>query len=222
MDNTALMRRSWRVNAQAWVDSVRGGLIGSRRHVTDSAIVQAVMNLEPGRVLDLGCGEGWLCRTLNAAGIPAMGVDASPELVDAARRSGGEFYLAAYDELPSLQLDLGVFPVIFCNFSLLDDELYSVLCHMKMFLAQAGALLIQTLHPWNIGVDDYRDGWRVESFAGFEGHFSQPMPWYFRSLASWAAVLTNSGFHIHTLSEPLDQKSGRPLSLLMQCRLTAN
>jgi len=213
------MRKSWRVNARAWIDVVRNGLINSRCVATDDAIVKAIIRLKPGRVLDMGCGEGWLCRALAAAEIPAVGVDASPELLDAARRSGGQFHLAAYEALPSLQPELGVFPAIICNFSLLEEGLETVLHHIKAFLEPAGSLLIQTLHPWSgSGGGDYRDGWRAESFIGFGAGFSQAMPWYFRSLSSWVALLAKSGFHIHMLGEPQDPKSGLPLSLLLECR----
>lgn len=58
------IRDSWRANAQAWVDAVRSGRIESRRLVTDQAVLDAVLTPRPRRVLDLGCGEGWLCREL--------------------------------------------------------------------------------------------------------------------------------------------------------------
>jgi 2-polyprenyl-3-methyl-5-hydroxy-6-metoxy-1,4-benzoquinol methylase len=217
-DNAALMMRSWRVNAQSWIEAVRGGLIASRRIATDEAIVNAAMALKPGRVLDVGCGEGWLCRALAAAGVSAVGLDASPELIAAARQSGGgEFYLAAYAELAKLRPGIGAFPVIVCNFSLLEEDAGPVLRHLRQFLEPGGSLLIQTLHP---GGDSDGDGWRVESFAGFEAHFTQAMPWYFRSLTSWSALLTSSGFYIASVLEPLDPQSGTPLSLLLECRLS--
>ena len=42
---------------------------------------KAVLALQPERVLDLGCGEGWLCRALLANEIEAVGIDGVPELV---------------------------------------------------------------------------------------------------------------------------------------------
>ena len=220
-DNAALMMRSWRVNAQAWIEAVRGGLIASRRLATDDAIVNAAMALKPGRVLDVGCGEGWLCRTLAAAGVVAVGLDASPELIAAARHADrGEYNLASYAELANLRPDIGVFPVVICNFSLLEEDVEPVLRHLRQCLEPGGSLLIQTLHPGSGGEDGNGDGWRVESFAGFEACFTQAMPWYFRSLTSWSALLTSSGFSIKSFVEPLDPKSGTPLSLLLECKLS--
>lgn len=77
---------SWQHNAQAWIAAVRGGAIASRRQVTDQAILLAILGRQPQRVLDLGCGEGWLLRALGERGIQAVGVDADPALVQAARR----------------------------------------------------------------------------------------------------------------------------------------
>ena len=220
-DNAALMMHSWRVNAQAWIEAVRGDLIESRRVATDDAIVNAAMALKPGRVLDVGCGEGWLCRVLAAVGVAAVGLDASPELIAAARQSGGgEFYLASYAEMAKLQAVIGVFPVIVCNFSLLEEDIGRVLRHLQQYLEPAGSLLIQTLHPGDGGDDGNRDGWSVESYAGFEARFTQAMPWYFHSLTSWSALLTNSGFYIESFLEPPDPKSGIPLSLLLECKLS--
>lgn len=218
-DKAALITDSWRANALAWIDALRRGLIESRRVATDEAIVHAALALNPVRVLDAGCGEGWLCRTLEERGVSAVGIDAAPELIEEARHAGkGEFHVAAYDKLAELRRSLGLFSAVICNFSLFEEDLRPVLCQLRTFLEPGGRLLIHTLHPWSGAGGDYRDGWRVESFADFGGRFSQAMPWYFRGLTSWAALLTDNGFFIELLAEPSDPKSGMPLSLLLQCR----
>lgn len=94
------LRFSWDVNAHAWTDSVRGGRIASRRLGTDAAILDAIFALAPRRVLDVGCGEGWLARELSRSGIPVLGVDGSETLIERARElGGGDFLVASYQEM---------------------------------------------------------------------------------------------------------------------------
>ena len=51
---------SWERNAANWTRVVREGLIPSRRAGTDAAILDAIAERAPRRLLDIGCGEGWL------------------------------------------------------------------------------------------------------------------------------------------------------------------
>ena len=85
---------------------------------------------------------------------------------------------------------------------------------MKDLLVPGGALMIQTLHPWSVAGGEYQDGWREESFAGFNGDW-QPMPWYFRTLASWLNALDMAGLRLLSLQEPQHPQSAVPQSLLM-------
>ncbi len=211
---------SWSRNADAWTRTVREGGIESRRLVTDAAIVRTVLERRPERVLDLGCGEGWLARALAGQGIGVVGIDVSPELVAAARRAGGgEFHAVAYEALaadPSLAR--GEYDVVVCNFSLLDEHLQPLLAVLRHVLRPGGALVIQTVHPWTAaGEGPYEDGWRTETFVGFGEGFAAPMPWYFRTLSSWTAVLAAAGYALADLREPLHPNTGRPASLILTC-----
>ena len=212
--------RSWSRNAEAWTRTVREGGIESRRLATDAAIVRAVLERRPERVLDLGCGEGWLARALAGQGVRVVGIDVSPELVDAARREGGgEFYAVAYDALAAdPALARGEYDAVVCNFSLLDEHPAPLLASLRRVLRPGGALVIQTVHPWTAaGEGPYEDGWRTETFAGFGEGFAAPMPWYFRTLASWTAVLAAAGYALVELREPLHPNTGRPASLILTC-----
>lgn len=72
----AAVLSAWHENAAPWTEAVRAGQIASRVQVTDQAIVQAVLRQAPQCALDLGCGEGWLCRALSAFDVEMYGVDA--------------------------------------------------------------------------------------------------------------------------------------------------
>lgn len=206
---------SWTANADAWTRVVRERGIESRRLVTDAAVREAILARRPRRVLDVGCGEGWLCRELTAHGIAVTGVDYSEPLIAAARAlGGGEFHHLAGADLAAAAL--GRFDLAVCNFALLADDVAPMLVALRQVVEPDGGLVIQTLHPWTAGGGgEYRDGWRIERFDAFGGDFGQPMPWYFRTLESWLSALSASGWRVESLHEPLHPVSGRPASLLI-------
>ncbi len=213
MSRETRLADSWHDNAAAWTHAVRSGAIASRK-VTDGAILAATLDRRPRKVLDLGCGEGWLMRALTDQGCPVQGVDGSAPLVAAA---GGNALQLSYAELIADPTRAGAgFDVVVANFALLEEELAPLLAALRRIMTADGALLVQTLHPLAAG-PPYRDGWRTEDFRGFGAADWTPMPWYFRTLGSWLALLRESGFVLQGLREPVDEEQ-RPLSLLLEAR----
>lgn len=206
---------AWQHNATPWGLAVRGGQIASRRLVTDDAVLAAVLSRVPATVLDLGCGEGWLVRALVDAGTRALGVDAVAELVEQARQAGGEYRQVSYEQIIAGQFSCQV-DVVVCNFSLLGKEsVEGVLKVLPGLLNPGGALVIQTLHPvLGCGEQAYKDGWRIESWAGFKGAFADPAPWYFRTLANWVALLQGNGWRLLEIREPLHPETQQPASVI--------
>jgi len=215
-DAPARMRESWERNAAAWTEAVREQRIASRRAGTDTAIVDAVLRLAPSRVLDVGCGEGWLARVLAERGVAVVGIDASLALIEAARAlGGGRFEAMTYADVAADALG-APFDVAVCNFALLEENLAPAFDAIARTLGANGRLLVQTVHPWTAcGEATYENGWRLETFAAFGGGFLAPMPWYFRTLGAWIDALAASGFRVERIEEPVDRESGRPLSLLL-------
>jgi len=213
----ARVLESWHTNAAAWTRAVRDQAIESRRLVTDAAIVDAVLARQPRTVLDLGCGEGWLVRALGARGVRGLGVDAVPALVEQARAAGGgEFAVATYEQVAAGRLSTTVDAVV-ANFSLIGDEAVAgVLRRVPSLLAPGGALVIQTLHPMvACGDHPYVDGWREGSWAGFSSDFTDPAPWYFRTLGGWIQLLSDCVLTVVSLGEPLHPVTRKPASLVL-------
>lgn len=217
-DEPARLLRSWDDNATAWTAAVRSGAVESRRLATDAAILDAVLERQPRKVLDLGCGEGWLVRALAERGVTAVGVDGAAPLVEAATSAGGSFMRLTYAELTAAPERCGQsFDVVAANFALLEKEIHPLLWALRRIMSADGSLLVQTLHPLAAG-GPYQDGWRTEDFRGFGEAEWTPMPWYFRTLGSWVGVLRDAGFALQALREPVHPQDRRPLSLLLEAQ----
>jgi 2-polyprenyl-3-methyl-5-hydroxy-6-metoxy-1,4-benzoquinol methylase len=207
---------SWSHNVAPWISAVREGAIASRTLATDRAMVETLLEARPQRVLDLGCGEGWLARALARRGIHVIGTDAIGELIEAARRlGGGDYRTLSYEAISTGELQVKA-DAIACNFSLLGKEsVDALLATLPNLLEINGRLVIQTLHPLMAsGEQPYRDGWRHGSWTGFSQDFSDPAPWYFRTLQSWMRLIVDSGFALREIREPLDPRSGKPASVI--------
>ena len=207
---------SWTTNAPAWVAAVREAQIESRRHVTDQAIVDAVLSRSPQTVLDVGCGEGWLARRLAAEHIQVVGIDAVPELIEAARRAGsGDFRVVSYEALAAGTLSVTV-DVVVSNFALIGKETVDdVFGAVPSLLNPQGVFIVQTLHPVTACGDlPYQDGWRDGSWDGFSAAFKDPAPWYFRTLESWTTLFTDHDLQLLEQREPIHPKTQKPASVI--------
>jgi len=207
---------SWLKNATPWTSAVRESRIESRRLVTNQAIIDAVLSRSPKTILDIGCGEGWLARALSERGIRAIGVDVVPDLIEQANRAGGgEFRVASYEAIAAGELDLTV-DVAIANFSLIGAEsVENLVRRAPSLITRGGAFIIQTLHPViATGDQPYADGWRTGSWTGFSNDFTDPAPWYFRTLESWIALLIRSGLRVVEMREPVHPGTGKPASVI--------
>lgn len=166
------------------------------------AAVVELLDPRPGeRVLDLGCGDGLLTRTLVEAGCEVVGVDASPEFVAAARGRGIDARQVDGERLPFRE----EFDAVFSNAAMhwmknqdaVIDGVRRALCPGGRFVAELGGrgcvdTIRRALHaalrrrgadpeavdPWVFpGDEEYRErlesrGFRVERI----GLFQRPTP----------------------------------------------
>jgi len=210
--------KSWATNAKKWIKTIENNEIASRQLVTNAAILENILKLKPAKVLDIGCGEGWLVNTLVKHSMTAVGVDATPALIKNAKSKGkGKFKVKDYNALiKGVTFKDAPFDLISINFALFENKKTEKLIQrLPTYLTKNGKIIIQTLHPFSIATDvPYKSAWRKDSWGGLKRNFTNPYKWYFRTLEDWMKLFTKAGLNIVLLKEPIHPKTGRPASIV--------
>jgi len=146
---------------------------------------------QPGeRILDLGCGDGALTREIVTRGCAVVGVDSSPELVAAARRSGLE---VIESDAAAMEFE-SEFDAVFSNAAL----------HWMKDADAVIARVARALRPGGRFVAEMGGRGCVASIQtalveelnrrGYEGESA--VPWYFPSVEDYGSRLAAAGFEI--------------------------
>jgi hypothetical protein len=175
------------------------------------------------------------------AGMQTVGVDIVPDLIqqalassgeavaqggeavaqggEAIAKGGAEFQVQDYAAIAKREWRCLPCGAAVCNFSLLGNEsVESLIAALPYYLDADKLLVIQTLHPLTAcGAQPYQDGWREGSWCGFSSEFSNPAPWYFRTVESWHALLERSGFAVKQCIEPRIAAAAPPASIIWVC-----
>jgi trans-aconitate methyltransferase len=152
-----------------------------------------LLSPEPGeRILDLGCGTGHLTAAIAARGADVVGLDASKEMIDAARE--------AYPQIPFLLADAADFTVdapydaVFSNAAL----------HWMTRPGQVAANIVRALRLGGRFVAEFGGKGNVEGILAAlhaairaETPGIEPVnPWYFPSIGEYAALLEGNGLEV--------------------------
>ena len=126
------MSTGWEDRAAAWIAWARKPSHDAYWHYRDAFFE---LLLPPGgRALEVGCGEGRVCRDLRALGYDVVGLDAAPSLVAAAADADpeGEYVAGAAESLP---FTAASFDLVLAYNSLMDVE------DMPLSIAEAARML---------------------------------------------------------------------------------
>jgi SAM-dependent methyltransferase len=110
----------------------------------DRAMLDGFAALVTGRVADIGCGSGRVTAHLDGLGVSAFGIDLSPRMVAAARRTypGLRFVAGSMLSLDVADGSLGGVVAWYSIIHVPDAELPSVLAEFHRVLAPGGYLLL--------------------------------------------------------------------------------
>lgn len=220
-------KRAWSGLA-AWYDRKQGDT-GDLWHraLIDPALVEVLGPVRGLDLLDLGCGNGYLCRRYAREGAHVTGVDASPPVVELARsrqRSGAPSvrYLVG-DAAHLVDLDDGVFDVVTSNMALMDiADGAAAIREVARVLRPGGRFVFSISHPCFDIMS--RSAWVVEhqrreatvwrKVTRYRDLYEEAVPWYVtdtevrttpgyhRPLSWYFRELGASGFCVEQLVEP--------------------
>ena len=214
-----LTHERWEANTDFWVKIIRERRDRYRTELTDRAVLDAIGPCEGLRILDAGCGEGYLSRILASRGAHVVGVDACQGLIDAAEalpaegRGSLSFTRATVDALP---IDDASVDLVVCNhlFSHLHDPSQAI-GEFGRVLRSGGRLVILTLHPCfytfgaergasdSVPASEYLAGRAIDQRFVVDGLESPAeITSWLHPLEYYSRTLRDHGFVIADLREP--------------------
>lgn len=146
------------------------------------------------RILDLGCGDGRLTLKIAAAGADVVGIDASPDMVQAARERGIDARLADA-RAPGFE---GEFDAVFSNAALhWIPQAQAVLAGIARALKPGGRLVAEFGGFGNIAAI------RVALIAvlgrrGIDG--AAALPWFYPTATRYRVMLEAAGLGVEALN----------------------
>jgi len=167
------------------------------------------------RILEVGCGEGQVCRRVVAPGVDVVGLDPTASQITAAReRAGGPRYGRAWAE--QLPIRSGSFDaVVMCLVLEHLDPFEPAITEVARVLAPGGRFLLLLNHPllqapgsgW---VDDHILGeqyWRVGPYLPDDASIEQvapgiDLPFVHRPLSRYVHAMGERGLLIEDMAEP--------------------
>jgi SAM-dependent methyltransferase len=210
----------WEDRAAGWIAWARKPSHDAYRHFRDAFF--ALLPPPGGRALEVGCGEGRVCRDLRARGYDVVGLDAAPTLVAAAAAadSEGSYVVGTAEALPFPD---GSLDLVLAYNSLMDvADMPLAVAEAARVLAPGGRFCACVVHPvaeagtWTSREPDASFVIRGSYFE--ERHYEETferdgLTFTFRSrsypLRSYGAALERAGFLVEALREP-DPARGSP------------
>lgn len=184
-------------------------------------LLELLGSVQGKKVLDAGCGEGYLSRMLSNLGAAVVGVDYSKKMLEIAENRTPNDMKIRYEHgnLEELSfLDDRFFDLIVSNMVIQDlSEYDKAINEMYRLLNDGGYFIFSILHPcfitpgsgWVKSEDGEKLYWKVDNYF-YEGAYEQAFPieqeekivFFHRTITSYVDTIIKSGFRIERMVEP--------------------
>ena len=192
------------------------------------SLLQLVGPVEDERILDLGCGQGRIARSLAAHRNRVVGVDLSAALLAIARAQPIDDVDYIEADVTSLAWwDGESFDGVVASMSLMDiDDLSGAVTTVATVVRAGGWFAWSIIHPLFPGVDDVHPSWSPRGYfderwwntggPGVRGRVGSNH----RTLSTYMNTLVRAGFVVEEVDEPLwwPTPAGPPLPFFLVTR----
>jgi ubiquinone/menaquinone biosynthesis C-methylase UbiE len=217
---------SWDAKAEAWDSGYDEEGDPNRKYQSDEVLFRLLGEVAGRRVLDAGCGQGYLCRSLARRGATVVGVENSIRFYELAlayqerEPLGIVYYQGSISDMPYL-VD-NSFDAIVSNYVLMDVRDYEGAVHeFARILKPGGVAVVVISHPcfhtpgsgWlRIPPDslrrEERARWMVDRYFSrgmwreHWGPFDTPFIGFHRTLTDYYHIFQSAGLRVTDLEEP--------------------
>jgi SAM-dependent methyltransferase len=140
-------------------------------HPDDLAFIGRHLSIQPGHVLDVGCGPGHITGYLRSLGVDATGIDMVPEFIAHAKATHphGRYQLGS---MKSLDVENGSIAGLLAWFSLIHlppQDLDGVLAEFRRVMTPASTLVVGLFDGDEVAAFDHKVAtayrWPVDEFS---------------------------------------------------------
>jgi len=205
----------WDEPAGAWIASQGEHGDKGRQFVLDRCMRERTEGRGFSRALDVGCGEGRLCRMMRGWGVAeTTGLDPTRQLLTRAAEldPAGRYDAGVAEALP---YEGGAFDLVVSCLSLIDiPDFRTAIAEMSRVLAPGGSLLVANLTPMatSLGPRWVKDMFGRKTHFGVDRYMEEEATWeewrgiriqnYHRPLSAYMQAFLGQGLRLTHFDEP--------------------
>jgi SAM-dependent methyltransferase len=225
------IREQWESNAEAFSDLIGGRGTPHHRKILNPCVEKLLGDVQDKKLLDAGCGEGYLTRYYAKKGAIVTGIDLSHRLIEASEQLTDDDSIdyrvdnvCYIESIPNDEFDIVLSNLVLLNIPCLDDAFNE----FHRVLRVGGILVFSIVHPafnfygpgsWEMGEKNSETSRRVGLFFKVDRYFNEeeyqrywrtregekfpePISFFHRTLSTYLNSVSRAGFRLLEFVEP--------------------